>query len=886
MKKIVTGILAHVDAGKTTLSEGILYTAKMIRKLGRVDNRDAFLDTYEMERQRGITIFSKQAVINMQDTELTLIDTPGHVDFSAEMERTLCVLDYAILVISGPDGVQPHTITLWKLLEQYNIPVFIFVNKMDRNDVDRENILFDLRKRLSEACIVFGGTEKVNEEEFYDSIAMTSEDVLDEFLETGSISDVSVTKAIRERKVFPCYFGSALKCMGIDAVLAGMDRFTAENNYEFEDGFESEFAGRVFKILRDENNVRQTFLKVTNGTLKVRENINEEKINQIRIYNGQKYSLVNEAGKGTVCAITGPNNTYAGQGLGMEKSILIPVLEPVLSYQIILPDNVDAVSVFPKFRILEEEIPELHLSRNEDSGSFNVSIMGNIQLQVITGIVKERFGMDISFSEGEIIYKETITDTVEGIGHYEPLKHYAEVHILMEPLSEGSGLVFDTDCKEDLLDRNWQRLILTHLKEKMHRGVLTGSQITDMKITLMSGKAHTKHTEGGDFRQATYRAVRQGLMQAQSVLLEPVYQFELKLPTEYIGRAMMDIKKMSGRFDNPMTYDDETVITGIVPVSTMMGYSEEVMAYSAGRGSLRCVLKGYEVCHNQDEIISLINYDADSDIDNPSSSVFCEHGAGYVVPWNEVKEHMHLESCFSKVQIMTDVGMTDTIISRFSDADYAMGTDEVDEIIAGVGGANRSHNNKKWNYSRNKKDGASTVNGKLLERPTKPANAPKYTLVDGYNVIFAWEELAALAKENIDSARDKLLDILCNYQAVKKEELIVVFDAYRVKGHHVEYLDYHNIHVVYTAEAETADRYIERFAHENGRKYDITVVTSDGQEQIIVMGQGCNLFSSREFETEVKRVSEKNMEEFTAGSISSKSYISEILQKNIDNLNS
>lgn len=885
MKKIVTGILAHVDAGKTTLSEGILYTSKMIRKLGRVDNRDAFLDTYEMERQRGITIFSKQAVINMQDTELTLIDTPGHVDFSAEMERTLCVLDYAILVISGPDGVQPHTITLWNLLEQYNIPVFVFVNKMDRNDVDRDNIMFELRKRLSEACIIFGGTEKVDEEELYDSIAMTGEDVMDEFLETGIISDKSITKSIKERKIFPCYFGSALKCKGIDAILEGMDRFTTESD-EHEGEAADKFAGRVFKIQRDDNNVRQTFLKVTNGTLKVRENINEEKINQIRIYNGQKYSLVNEAVKGTVCAITGPDNTYAGQGLGMEKSIMVPVLEPILSYQIILPDNVDPVGVFPKFRILEEEIPELHLSRNEESGTLNVSIMGNIQLQVITGIVKDRFGMNISFSEGEIIYKETITNTVEGVGHYEPLKHYAEVHLLMEPLEEGSGIVFDTDCKEDLLDRNWQRLILIHLKEKTHKGVLTGSQITDMKITLVSGKAHTKHTEGGDFRQATYRAVRQGLMQAQSVLLEPVYQFELKIPTEQMGRAMMDIKRMSGRFDTPMTYGDETTITGIAPVSTMMGYSEEVMAYSAGRGNLRCVLKGYELCHNQDEILDLIDYDAEGDMDNPSCSVFCEHGAGYVVSWNEVAEHMHLESCFSKVQSASQNTTPDAKISRFSDADYTMGTDEVDEIIAGVGGANRSHNNRKWNYSHNKKDSGSTVNGKLLERPVKPSNTPKYTLVDGYNVIFAWEELAELAKLNIDSARDKLLDILCNYQAVKKEELIVVFDAYRVKGHQIEYLDYHNIHVVYTAEAETADRYIERFAHENGRKYDITVVTSDGQEQIIVMGQGCNLFSSREFETEVKRVSEKNMEEFSAGNTSSKSYISEILQKNIDNLNS
>lgn len=890
MKKIVIGILAHVDAGKTTLSEGILYTGKMIRRLGRVDNRDAFLDTYEMERQRGITIFSKQAVITMPETEITLIDTPGHTDFSAEMERTLCVLDYAVLVISGADGIQSHTLTLWKLLEQYNIPTFIFVNKMDQNGTDRDNILFLLHKKFSEGCIPFDGEE---DEAFYDAIAMTGESTMDEYLDTGSVGDESVMAAIKERKVFPCYFGSALKCQGIDKLLAGLDRFSTDAVLP-ECG--KEFSGRVFKIQRDENNLRQTFLKVTGGTLKVRDEINGEKINQIRIYNGSKYTVVNEADRGTVCAVTGPAKTYAGQGLGLEKSVLIPVMEPVLSYRIILPDNIDPVNVLPKFRSLEEEIPELHLDWNEECRAVNVRIMGAIQIEILKNIIKDRLGIEVEFGSGNIIYKETIGNTVEGVGHFEPLKHYAEVHLLMEPLDEGSGLEFAVDCKEDELDRNWQRLILTHLEEKSHRGVLTGSEITDMRITLASGRAHTKHTEGGDFRQATYRAVRQGLMQAENILLEPMYQFELEVPIEHMGRAMTDIKRMYGRFDTPVMTKENAIITGVAPVVTMREYAEEVMAYTGGRGSLRCVLKGFEPCHNAEEVIEDTAYDAEGDTANPSASVFCAHGAGFVVPWNEVPEYMHLESCFAKNyadgELLSDEWAggrddagTDGRMLRFSDEDYALGTEEVDLIIDSAGGANKSRNNRKWSYSKkNRMETGSTVNGQLLSRPAKPHNAPKYILVDGYNVIFAWNELAELAKSNIDSARDGLLDMLCNYQAIKKEELIVVFDAYRVKGHSVEYMDYHNIHIVYTAEAETADRYIERFAHENGRKYDITVVTSDGQEQIIVIGQGCSLCSSREFEKEVRELSKSHMENYIANKENSKVYMSEILQKNIDNL--
>lgn len=869
MKKITIGILAHVDAGKTTLSEGILYTGKMIRRLGRVDNRDAFLDTYEMERQRGITIFSKQAVISMPGTEITLIDTPGHTDFSAEMERTLCVLDYAILVISGADGIQSHTLTLWKLLEQYNVPVFIFVNKMDQRTVDRDNVFFHIQKKFGDRCIAFDVEEN---ELFHDNIAMTDENAMEEFLENGKVSDDTISKGILERRIIPCYFGSALKCQGIDTLMQGLGRF-GEDLYSHRNG--NAFAGRVYKIQRDENGVRQTFIKVTDGILRVRDNINNEKVNQIRIYNGSKFTVVNEAVSGSICAVTGPLETYAGMGLGANKGVLVPVLEPVLTYRIILPVGVDAVNVLPKFRSLAEEIPELHLDWDEEHSEINVRIMGAIQIEILKNLIKERLNFEVEFDTGKIIYKETIEQPVEGVGHYEPLRHYAEVHLLMEPLEEGSGLEFATDCKEDLLDRNWQRLILTHLEEKKHKGVLTGSEITDMRITLVAGKSHTKHTEGGDFRQATYRAIRQGLMCATCVLLEPVYDFELEIPSECIGRALTDIKRLQGRFEPPETEGDMVVITGVAPVATMGEYSAEVAAYSGGRGSLRCVLKGFEKCHNSEEVIESIGYDAESDTANPSSSVFCSHGAGYVVPWNEVPEYMHLDGYFTLKAEQEEEIINHNI--RFTERDYALGTEEIDAIIESTIGANHKKRNVKWQYSAPKEDYSSYKGEKR--------KGPDYYLVDGYNVIYAWNELAELARVNIDSARDKLLDILCNYQAFKKVELIVVFDAYRVKGHAVEYLDYHNIHVVYTAEAETADRYIERFAHDYGRKYNVTVITSDGQEQIIVIGQGCYLMSSREFEKEVANLIHNNMEKYNAvNKRDDKAYMSEILQKNIDNL--
>lgn len=868
LKRIVTGILAHVDAGKTTLSEAILYTSNTIRTLGRVDNQDAFLDNFELERARGITIFSKQARISLEESEITLIDTPGHMDFSAEMERALGILDYAILVISAVDGIEAHTVTLWKLLRDYNIPTIIFVNKMDRPDVDKLRVYSSIRSKFGDGVIDFSEEN----EEFYDALAMTDEGAMEEFLEGASISGATIKSLIKERKVMPCLFGSALKCQGVDKLLVLID------NYTCVEAVEENFGGRVYKIFRDENKVRQTFLKITSGSLKVKELINGEKINRIRLYNGAGYEVVNEAYCGMVCALEGPMNTQAGMGVGVDEWDSIPSIEPVLRYRVVLPSEIDPVKALPEFRRLCEELPELMLEWNEEYRQINLRLMGTVQLEIVKNLVKSYMGFDIEFDTGNIVYKETVIDTVEGVGHYEPLKHYAEVHLIMEPLEAGSGLVFASECNEDDLDPHWQRLILSHLAEKNHRGVLTGSEITDMKITVAAGKAHKKHTEGGDFRQATYRAVRQGLMEAESVLLEPMYNFELEIPNDCVGRAMTDIKRMYGNFENPEMAGENTLIVGKAPIATMLDYHNEVLAYSKGRGSLRCSFGGYAPCHNSDEVIEMIGYDAFGDVDNPASSVFCAHGAGYNVPWNEVKDNMHLESCIKEVLVQEE----STVTKRFfSEEDYALGVDEVDDIIKRASGANQNQKKSAWKYShKNEYTPAVHYVGKAKKEA-------EYILVDGYNVIHAWEDLADLATENMNSARDKLLDILCNYQAIVKKELIAVFDAYRVSGHKEEYSDYKNIHVVYTAEAQTADRYIEAFAHNNASRYNITVVTSDGQEQIIVMGQGCNLFSSREFLEEVRLASEKSMEKYKSVKESAvATRMSEIIEKIIDNYSS
>ncbi len=865
MKRIITGVLAHVDAGKTTLAESILFYSRTIRKMGRVDNKDAFLDTYSIERQRGITIFSKQAEFISGNTAVTLLDTPGHVDFAAEMERTLSVLDYAILLISGADGIQGHTKTLWRLLKEYDIPVFIFVNKMDQAGTDKEKLMDELKINLGDGCICFSDEAY---EDIYDQTAMTDEKALEEYLETHNLEDDTIIRCICERKIFPVYFGSALKGDGVEKLLGGIDRYTAESEYP------QTFGARVFKISRDDQGNRLTHIKVTGGTLKVRSFLGkEEKVNQIRIYNGTKYTLIDEAAAGMICAVTGPVNTKAGDGFGIEQYIVEPVLEPVLNYSVILPADLDAALFLPKIRQLEEEIPELCVEWEEKNHAILVRIMGAVQTEILERIVLDRYGVKISFGPGQVVYKETVKNIVEGVGHFEPLRHYAEVHLLIEPGEPGSGIEAASRCSEDVLDKNWQRLILTHIEEYRHIGTLTGGELTDVKITLVSGRAHEKHTEGGDFRQATYRAVRQGLMKAQMELLEPVYDFTLEIPGEYVGRAITDIQRMNGRFAPIDTSNDICVITGKAPVVSIQDYFNQVVAYSKGRGSLTLIPGGYEPCHNSEEIIETAGYEPEADVNNPTGSVFCAHGAGFYVPWNEVDNYMHLESYFKKNDREDESANTSEVVKRREALSYSIGTDEIDSIIGGLGGANHHKNTKKWKYTSKKPAYPATREFTSIKK-----TGEKYLLVDGYNVIYAWKELAEIAKDNIDGARGRLLDILCDYQAVTKKKIIAVFDAYMVKDHDTEYLSYHNIFVVFTKEAETADRYIERFAHENGRQYDVTVATSDGAQQVIVRGQGCSLISSREFEKEVKVTCSNNVKQYSdLIKEHNKSYLGEIM---------
>lgn len=826
MKKIVVGILAHVDSGKTTLSEALLYQSGNISKIGRVDNRDSFLDTFSLERARGITIFSKQAVLNYKDTQFTLIDTPGHVDFSAETERTLQVLDYAILVVSGTEGVQSHTKTLWKLLAKYNVPCFIFVNKMDLAGANKGIAMAKLKSKLSDNCVDF---DTVDTDEFYENIALCDEDLLVKY-EEGNLQKSHIVKAIKDRKIFPCMFGAALKLKGTEEFLDCIYNYSEMNSYG------DEFAGKVYKIAEDKGQ-RLTYLKVTGGTLKVKEilqspkNKEQEKVQQIRI--------------------------YSGDGLGVENNSSLPVLEPVLTYKINLPSEVDAHTALQKMKILENEDPQLKVEWNSRLGEIQVKLMGDIQLEVLQSIISERFGFDVTFGQGNIIYKETIENTVEGVGHFEPLRHYAEVHLLLEPTKRDSGLTFATDCKEDLLDKNWQRLILTHLYEKTHIGVLTGSPITDMKITLVSGKAHPKHTEGGDFRQATYRAVRQGLREAKSILLEPVYEFTLEVPTENVGKAMADIQYMSGSFNPPELEGDFSIITGTAPVSTMHDYTKDVIQYTHGKGKLVCNLKGYEPCHNSEEVIESIGYDCDGDVDNTCDSVFCSKGAGYNVKWDKVKSQMHLTSVLSQPKVTETIAEKKRSFSNYQGKEDLFALDnELMQIFEQTYGPikQKKTNVEKRHFDFTKKD-----------PKYKPSKAPnydgkEYLLVDGYNVIFAWEDLKELAKTTIDGAREKLLNILCNYQGYKKCEVIVVFDAYKVKGGVGEVDKLNNINIVYTKEAETADSYIEKVTKKLAKNNRVKVVTSDGLEQLIIMGNGCLRMSSQEFYQEVKEA-ENNIRE-------------------------
>lgn len=879
MKQLTLGILAHVDAGKTTLSEALLFTAGAIRKAGRVDKKDAFLDNYELERERGITIFSKQAVFSYEDLRITLLDTPGHVDFSTEMERTLQVLDAAVLLISAADGVQSHTRTLWKLLESYQVPVFLFVNKMDQPGADQEKILAGIQNQLSGNCVDFtplvgaaateskGAALEADMQEAMEAVAICDEELLNSFLTDGRISQEQLREKIAERKVFPCLFGSALRLQGIEALLSAITAYAPEKMYP------EAFGARVFKVTRDSQGSRLTHMKITGGTLKAKMELTcaedkTEKVNQIRVYSGERFEAVNEAVAGSVCAVTGLLGTMPGQGLGMEKNLESPFLTPVLSYCLLLPEGTDPMAVMPKLKELEEEDPALSFTWEEELKEIHVHVMGEVQMEILKVLIRERFGLEIAFGKGRIVYKETIADTVEGVGHFEPLRHYAEVHLLLEPGEPGSGLQFEADCSEDILARNWQRLILTHLEEKQHRGVLTGSAITDMKITLVSGRAHQKHTEGGDFRKATYRAVRQGLMEAMSVLLEPYYEFRLEIPEEMTGRAMTDMEKLFADFTLTERAEGRCVLTGCAPVETMRDYQKEVYAYTRGQGSLTVRLKGYMPCHNADEVIEERHYDPEADLRNPTGSVFCSHGAGFVVPWNQVKEYMHVESCFAGDRKAIEESAFQEELEKRKEAarkreenrsasggEYFLGTDEIDAILQQATGAGRGLEKKKegWQRQSRSTEKSQAVTRVYQGQPKKE----EYLLVDGYNVIFAWEELSALSKVTLDGARGRLLDILCDYQAMKGCRLIVVFDAYRLKGHPEEAYAYHNIYVVYTKEAETADRYIERFAHDNSKKYQITVATSDGLEQIIIRGEGCRLLSSRDLQADVERQKEQ-----------------------------
>lgn len=885
-KRICMGILAHVDAGKTTLSEGILYLTGGLRKLGRVDHGDAFLDNFALERSRGITIFSKQAVFPLGETEVTLIDTPGHVDFSAEMERALWVMDYAVLVVSGADGIQGHTETLWRLLKAYQIPTFIFVNKMDQEGTDQEALLEELKKNLDDGCISFGGLRlpqiaenknadgetliSADSEDVLEEIAMCDEDVLEAYMETGNIRKQDVVRLIDERKVFPCFFGSALKLSGVEELLEGLEEFTTMPEYP------DVFAAKVFKISRDEQGNRLTHVKITGGRLKVKTSFGEkEKVDQIRVYSGAKYTLRDEAEAGMVCELTGLSETAAGQGMGQENDLEAPLLEPVLSRSVILPKGTDVSKALRQLKQLEEEDPLLHVVWNSRLEEIQMQLMGEVQTEVLKSILAERYQMDVEFGAGRIMYKETIANTVTGVGHYEPLRHYAEVHLRMEPGERGSGLVFAADCSEDVLDGNWQRLILTHLMEKEHPGVLAGMPITDMKITLTAGKSHLKHTEGGDFRQATYRAVRQGLMQAESVLLEPWYVFRLELPAEQVGRAMADIQKRYGTFEAPLMEGERALLTGRAPVSEMLDYPAEVQSYTGGRGRLALRLEGYYPCHNQEEVLADIGYDSEGDVDNPSGSIFCSHGAGFFVPWDQVPDYMHIKEKTSGTSTLANGGEADTLVpekdgiseakedQKDSGVSYASSyieDKELEAIFLREFGSKKQQEDRYRGYRNTSGRAGKGISGKekmsreTVSRTLIPADGEKqYLLVDGYNIIFAWDFLKELSEVNLEAARGKLMDILCNYQGFTGFTLIVVFDAYKVKGNPGEVFKYHNIHVVYTKEAETADQYIEKTTHELGRKHRVIVATSDSLEQVIVMGQGARRLSAADFLEEVER---------------------------------
>ena len=885
MNRFVIGILAHVDAGKTTLSDTILYLCKSIRKPGRVDKKDSFLDSYALERERGITIFSKQAVFEYGNASFTLLDTPGHVDFSTEMERTLSVLDAAVLVISGPEGIQAHTRTLWKLLNIYDIPTFIFVNKMDRETALRGNIGAALKKDLSPGCIDFTrlvteGSSNAGKHEVLEEISLCDEELLESFLEKGSLDDTEIGSLIVERKLFPVIYGSALKQEGALELLSAMSRFLPEISYE------DKFAARVYKVGRDASGKRIAYLKLTGGRLSTREPVTytaggeelTEKVNEIRLYNGERYENLDSASSGMVVGITGLTGIEAGSVLGDEEPLPAKNIMPVLRYKVAEKDISRLRLLFPKFRELEEEEPELHVMWNDETKELEISVMGEIQLEILKSRFAERFNENVEFDKGSIIYRETVTGPVLGVGHYEPLRHYAEVQLVIEPGTKGTGISFKSDCTTSELDTNWQRLIMTHVYEKEHRGCLIGAPLDDVMITLIAGRAHLKHTEGGDFRQATYRAIRQGLMKAavsgMARILEPYYEFTLEVPSACIGRAMTDIDRKHGKITGHYEglSDGMAVLTGTAPVSEMMGYSNDVTAYTGGLGSFFCTFSGFAECHNEEEVIAASHYDPETDMRNPVYSVFCAHGAGFPVAWNEVDNYKHLDVKFDPgnlkagkqweaVTVEKETG--NTYRSTALDTDRFVSVEEVDSILERTFYANRKHEYK--NPFRKHKEKSMPVNtgsSGASGGKTVKDDLPRYLLVDGYNIIFAWDELKNLAAVNLDAARDRLNEILCNYRALCDSEIIVVYDAYRVQGHPTEYLKFNNINIVFTKEAETADRFIERFAHENASKYRVTVATSDGLEQIIIRGQGALLMTAMDFYSEVENKTQNLRDRF------------------------
>ena len=922
-KHICVGLLAHVDAGKTTLAERILFLTGSVRKLGRVDHQDAFLDTDDMERARGITIFSKEARFSLGEFDVALLDTPGHVDFSAEMERTLQVLDYAVLVISGADGVQGHVETLWRLLKRYGIPVFLFINKMDQDGVREDLLMEQLQKRLDGRCVRFcsgereeagseavsGGYEKGREKgdwrctapaSLWEDLAMCDETLLERYLEGEAITPEDIAELIAQRRVFPCCFGSALKGFGVIGLLSLMEEGMKEKRYP------GQFGARVYKISRDPAGNRLTHLKVTGGRLYVkmplsdrqegtqqpREGMWEEKADQLRLYSGDSFQAVSEVPAGTVCAVTGLTKTFAGQGLGRETEPVLPLLEPVLTYRIGLPDDCDVHSMYLKLKQLEEEEPELSICWEEATGEIQARVMGDVQTEILKDQIRRRFGISVSFENGSIVYRETIAAPVEGVGHFEPLRHYAEVHLLLEPAERGTGLSFATACSEDVLDANWQRLVLTHLEEKRHKGVLIGAEITDMKITLLTGRAHLKHTEGGDFRQATYRALRQGLRRAESVLLEPVYAFSLEVPAEYVGRAMSDVQRMQGHFDPPEIAGEYAVLVGTVPVSEMGNYQREVTADTRGRGRLMCVLKGYEPCHNARAVVEAAGYDPDGDTENPCGSVFCAHGAGFVVPWDQVEDYMHLEKCYlpeeKREEGQEAVGLK-PISLRKEPTERIVTQEEIDEIFARIYPSGNGKRETRGYARKRVADGparrepsARTVGeGRKPDPDRRDSQAERYLLVDGYNIIFAWDDLRQLARENIESARGRLMDVLCDYQGFHRCTVILVFDAYRVEGGQGSVQKYHNIHVVYTKEAETADQYIEKTVHKIGRKNQVTVATSDALEQVIIYGQGARRMSARELMEEVEQTRQQVREAWEKKRESDRNYLFDHADENL-----